>query len=84
MRHNFQVLLSCLDNLAPALHSNICQAVLCLEARPSCMQRDNLFYTALSYTTPATIMRLPYSATEAIVWTVLTYFVVGLAAHAGR
>lgn len=47
-------------------------------------QRDNKFYTALSYCTPATAMRLPYSATEAIVWTVLTYFEVGLAPTAGR
>ena len=43
-----------------------------------------MFYTALSYTTPATIMRFPYSLTEAVVWTVLTYFVVGLAPDAGR
>ena len=48
------------------------------------VQRDNKFYTALSFCTPATVMRIPYSATEAIVWTVLTYFEVGLAPDAGR
>lgn len=48
------------------------------------MQRDNLFYTAMSYCSPATLLRVPYSLTEAVVWTVLTYFEVGLAANPGR
>ena len=50
----------------------------------SLLQRDNLFYTAMSYCSPATLMRIPYSLTEAVVWTVLTYFEVGLAANPGR
>lgn len=48
------------------------------------MQRDNLFYTAMSYCSPATLLRIPYSLTEAVTWTVLTYFEVGLAANPGR
>ena len=48
------------------------------------MQRDNLFYTALSYCMPATIMRFPYSFVEALVWTCITYFPVGMAANPGR
>ena len=54
------------------------------DGRPFCMQRDNLFYTAMSYCSPATLLRVPYSLTEAVTWTVLTYFEVGLAANPGR
>lgn len=47
-------------------------------------QRDNLFYNALSFVLPGTIMRIPYSLVEAVVWTALTYFEVGLAPQADR
>lgn len=47
-------------------------------------QRDNMFYRALSYVLPTTIMRLPYSILEAIVWTGLTYWVIDLAPTASR
>ena len=48
------------------------------------LQRDNKFYTAMSYCLPATAMRVPYSFMEATVWIVFTYFEVGLAANPGR
>ena len=47
-------------------------------------QRDNKFYRGLSYVMPATVMRIPYSLTEAVVWSVLVYFEVNLAPDAGR
>lgn len=47
-------------------------------------QRDNLFYTATSFVMPATLMRIPYSLVEALTWTVITYFTVGLAPQADR
>ena len=59
------------------------RAALCSE-RYLCLQRDNLFYTAMSYCLPATLMRIPYSFMEALVWIVFTYFEVGLAANPGR
>ena len=33
---------------------------------------------------PVTLMRLPYSLLEALVWTVLTYWEIDLAPDAGR
>jgi len=38
----------------------------------------------MSYCSPATLLRIPYSLTEAVVWTVLVYFEVNLAPTAGR
>ena len=46
--------------------------------------RDNLFYPAWTTVVPTTILRLPYSLLEATLWTVLTYFEVGLSLNAGR
>ena len=47
-------------------------------------QRNNHFYDAFSFVMPGTIMRLPYSLLEAVVWTVLSYFPVGLAGQPDR
>ena len=47
-------------------------------------QRDNRFYSATSFVMPATLMRIPYSLTEAVVWTVITYWIVGMAPEASR
>ena len=47
-------------------------------------QRNNHFYDAFSFVMPATIMRVPYSLLEAVVWTVISYFPVGLAGEPGR
>lgn len=41
-------------------------------------------YPAWTTVVPTTILRLPYSLVEATLWTVLTYFEVGLSLNAGR
>lgn len=43
-----------------------------------------MYYTGLSYCTPATIIRFPYSLLEAVVWTALTYWEIGMAPTASR
>lgn len=47
-------------------------------------QRRMLFFDSFSFAFPTFLQRLPFSATEAVVWTVLTYFPVGLAGEPGR
>ncbi|CAM6074535.1 unnamed protein product [Sphagnum tenellum] len=47
-------------------------------------QRDNLFYPAWAFCVPGWIMRIPYSAVEALIWSCIVYFVVGLAPEAFR
>ena len=48
------------------------------------VQRDNMFYRAISYVMPVTIMRIPYSAVEAVVWSNLTYWEINMAPVASR
>lgn len=47
-------------------------------------QRDLYFYPAWAYTIPATILKIPLSILEAVVWTGLTYYVIGYSPEAGR
>ena len=47
-------------------------------------QRDNYFFPAWTFVIPTTIMRLPVSFVESLVWTVITYFEIDLAPTAGR
>ncbi|KAH7352828.1 hypothetical protein KP509_19G065900 [Ceratopteris richardii] len=47
-------------------------------------QRDQLFYPAWAYTIPAILLRIPLSILECIIWTCMTYYVIGFAADAGR
>uniref|UniRef100_A0A7N0VKM0 ABC transporter domain-containing protein n=1 Tax=Kalanchoe fedtschenkoi TaxID=63787 RepID=A0A7N0VKM0_KALFE len=42
-----------------------------------CKQRDMHFYPAWAYTIPAVILRIPFSILDAILWTSLTYYVIG-------
>ena len=43
-----------------------------------------MFYRAISYVMPVTIMRIPYSAVEAVVWSNLTYWEINMAPVASR
>ena len=43
-----------------------------------------LFFDAFSYSFPAFLQRIPFSLTEAVVWSALSYFPVGLAGEPGR
>ena len=47
-------------------------------------QRDNYFFPAWTFVIPTTIMRLPVSFIESLVYTVITYFEIDLAPTAGR
>ncbi|XP_057807442.1 pleiotropic drug resistance protein 3-like isoform X3 [Salvia miltiorrhiza] len=47
-------------------------------------QRDLNFYPAWAYVIPATILKIPMSLLEALVWTCLTYYVIGFTPEAGR
>ncbi|KAI3509212.1 hypothetical protein L1887_24319 [Cichorium endivia] len=47
-------------------------------------QRDMYFYPAWAYAIPASILKLPISMLESIVWTSLTYYVIGYSPEPGR
>jgi len=47
-------------------------------------QRDNYFFPAWTFVIPTTLMRLPVSFVESLVFTVITYFEIDLAPTAGR
>ncbi|KAI3473056.1 hypothetical protein Pfo_031083 [Paulownia fortunei] len=47
-------------------------------------QRDLYFYPAWAYAVPATILKIPLSLLEAVVWTSLTYYAIGYSPEAGR
>ncbi|DBA79271.1 TPA: hypothetical protein ACH3X2_007820 [Trebouxia sp. C0005] len=47
-------------------------------------QRRMLFFDAASFAFPTFLQRIPFSLTEAVVWSVLSYFPVGLAGQPGR
>ena len=47
-------------------------------------QRRMLFFDAFSFAFPTFLQRIPFSLTTSVVWTVLSYFPVGLAGEPGR
>ncbi|ONI04160.1 hypothetical protein PRUPE_6G306100 [Prunus persica] len=47
-------------------------------------QRDLCFYPAWAYAVPATLLKVPVSFVEALVWTSLTYYVIGYSPEAQR
>lgn len=47
-------------------------------------QRDLYFYPASAYAIPTTIMKVPLSLMVAVLWTSLTYYVIGYSPEAGR
>ncbi|XP_058076795.1 pleiotropic drug resistance protein 3-like isoform X2 [Magnolia sinica] len=47
-------------------------------------QRDFYFYPAWAYAIPASILKIPVSLVQSLVWTVLTYYVIGYSPEAGR
>ncbi|KAG6408667.1 hypothetical protein SASPL_131685 [Salvia splendens] len=46
--------------------------------------KDLNFYPAWAYAIPATILKIPMSLLEALIWTCLTYYVIGFSPEAGR
>lgn len=47
-------------------------------------QRDLYFYPAWAYAIPSAILKIPLSVLAALVWTSLTYYVVGYSPEVGR
>lgn len=47
-------------------------------------QRDLRFYPAWAYAIPASVLKLPLSFLEALVWTSLTYYVIGYSPEVQR
>jgi len=47
-------------------------------------QRDFYFYPAWAYSIPAFVLRIPISLVESILWTALTYYVIGYSPEADR
>ncbi|XP_020533622.1 ABC transporter G family member 31 isoform X2 [Jatropha curcas] len=47
-------------------------------------QRDNLFHPGWSWSLSSFILRIPYSAVEAFVWSCVVYYTVGFAPSVGR
>ncbi|KAK9826285.1 hypothetical protein WJX74_005739 [Apatococcus lobatus] len=72
-------------SLLVMLFNGIAEMTFSIEKLPVFFKhRDNLFYPAWTSVVPTTILRLPYSLLEATLWSVLTYFEVGLSLNAGR
>nr|AEO22188.1 ABCG subfamily transporter protein [Solanum tuberosum] len=47
-------------------------------------QNDLCFYPAWAYAIPAAILKIPLSVLESVIWTCLTYYVIGFSPEAGR
>ena len=47
-------------------------------------QRRMMFFDAFSFAFPAALQRIPYSLFVSLIWTVVTYFPVGLAGEPSR
>ncbi|GFP80386.1 pleiotropic drug resistance protein 3 [Phtheirospermum japonicum] len=47
-------------------------------------QRDLYFYPAWAYAIPVTILKIPISMLDAVVWACLTYYIIGYSPEAGR
>ncbi|XVF22005.1 hypothetical protein REPUB_Repub12eG0137200 [Reevesia pubescens] len=47
-------------------------------------QRDFYFYPAWAYSIPSTILKIPLSLLDAVLWTFLTYYVIGYSPEPGR
>jgi len=47
-------------------------------------QKELYFYPAWAYAIPASILKLPLSLLESVVWTSLTYYVIGYSPEVAR
>ena len=49
-----------------------------------CEQKESRFYPSWAFVLPTTLMRIPVSILESFLWSIITYWVIGLSAQAGR
>ncbi|KAK9161847.1 hypothetical protein Syun_008188 [Stephania yunnanensis] len=47
-------------------------------------QKQSLFYPAWAYAIPAAVLKIPVSVAESVIWTALTYYVIGYSPEFGR
>lgn len=47
-------------------------------------QQRLMFFDSFAFAFPAALQRIPYSVLVSLIWTVITYFPVGLAPQASR
>lgn len=47
-------------------------------------QRSFYLYPAWAYSIPASILKIPFSLVDSILWTALTYYVIGYSPEVGR
>lgn len=47
-------------------------------------QSELCFYPAWAYAIPATILKIPLSLLESVIWVSMTYYVIGFTPEAGR
>ena len=47
-------------------------------------QRESQFFPSWAFVMPTSLLRVPVSLIESFFWTIVTYWVVGLSAQAGR
>eukprot|EP00891_Asterochloris_glomerata_P005171 jgi/Astpho2/5171/Aster-04755 len=67
------------------LFNGIAELSMTCERLPVFWKQQRMqFFDAVSFMIPATLQRIPFSLTEGFVWTVLTYWAVGLAGEPGR
>ncbi|DBB05992.1 hypothetical protein WJX82_004698 [Trebouxia sp. C0006] len=72
-------------SLLQMFFSGIAEMTFAIERLPVFFkQRDNFFFPAWTFVIPTTLMRLPVSFVESLLWTVITYFEIDLAPTAGR
>lgn len=72
-------------SLLQMFFSGIAEMTFAIERLPVFFkQRDNFFFPAWTFVIPTTLMRLPVSFVESLVYTVITYFEIDLAPTAGR
>ena len=72
------------EEYAPALSKPIIHLLQVSNLPVFWKQQRLLFFDAFSYSLPAFLLRIPFSAAASLVWTVLTYFPVGLAGEPSR
>ena len=73
------------DNLFyPVCHQRA--GCIALASHPCVVVRADCFHAVQvwAFVLPVTLLRLPYSLLEAVIWTVITYFAIGFAPDAGR
>lgn len=75
---------------APNVKCCVLSTVKCLQPVSTvnqlalCAAGDNLFFRAWQFQLPRAILSVPQALVEAMVWSIISYWLIGLAPDAGR